>query len=144
MMSSYKRQYIKLLIDIFPFRVELIDPPELASIPYSLQKTEQQSLTSNLKQTTHYLNFGYILLGGFIERQITLYNPTNITLNFQIQIDENQTGGSRNLNGLPVFMVLPNQGKIKPGTFLLYVVFRIIVTSFTNKRKCTTPLKCEC
>ncbi|CAH8470423.1 unnamed protein product [Schistosoma intercalatum] len=95
--------------------VELIDPPELASIPYSLQKTEQQSLTSNLKQTTHYLNFGYILLGGFIERQITLYNPTNITLNFQIQIDENQTGGSRNLNGLPVFMVLPNQGKIKPG-----------------------------
>ncbi|RTG87310.1 uncharacterized protein DC041_0004264 [Schistosoma bovis] len=95
--------------------VELIDPPELASIPYSLQKTEQQSLTSNLKQTTHYLNFGYILLGGFIERQITLYNPTNITLNFQIQIDENQTGGSRNLNGLPVFMVLPNQGKTKPG-----------------------------
>ncbi|CAH8476976.1 unnamed protein product [Schistosoma rodhaini] len=95
--------------------VELIGPPELTSIPYPLQKIEQQNLTSNLKQTTHYLNFGYILLGGFIERQITLSNPTNITLNFQIQIDENQTGGSRNLNGLPVFMVLPNQGKIKPG-----------------------------
>ncbi|XP_018648917.1 hypothetical protein Smp_165060 [Schistosoma mansoni] len=85
------------------YKVELIGPPELTSIPYPLQKIEQQNLTSNLKQTTHYLNFGYILLGGFIERQITLSNPTNITLNFQIQIDENQTGGSRNLNGLPIY-----------------------------------------
>ncbi|CAH8441740.1 unnamed protein product [Schistosoma turkestanicum] len=95
--------------------IELNGPPELITVPDSLQKIEQQSLTNNLKQTTHYLNFGYILLGEFTERQITLCNPTNITLNFQVQNDENQVGGSRNQNGLPVFMVLPNQGKINPG-----------------------------
>ncbi|KAK4473807.1 hypothetical protein MN116_003141, partial [Schistosoma mekongi] len=93
--------------------VELAGPPELTTMPSTLQKIEPHNVPSNLKQSIHYLNFGYILPYEFTERQITLYNPTNISLNFQIMIDEDQIGGSQNQNGLPVFMILPNQGKIE-------------------------------
>ncbi|KAH8851167.1 Cilia- and flagella-associated protein [Schistosoma japonicum] len=95
--------------------VELVGPPELTTIPSTLQKIEQHNVPSNLKQSIHYLNFGYVLPGEFTERQITLYNPTNISLDFQIMIDVDQISGSCNQNGLPVFMILPNQGKIKSG-----------------------------
>ncbi|CAH8468124.1 unnamed protein product [Heterobilharzia americana] len=96
-------------------RIEVTGPPELTTIPYDSQKPEHCTTVINSRQTLHYLNFGYVLLGEFTERLITLTNITNIPLEFQILIDENQIGGSKNRNGLPVFMIIPNQGKIKPG-----------------------------
>ncbi|CAH8828023.1 unnamed protein product [Trichobilharzia szidati] len=96
-------------------KVEVTGPPELITIPCGSQNPENSNIPVNTKQTLHYLRFGYILLGEFIERLITLTNPTNITVNFEILYDDNQIGGTKNQNGLPVFMVVPNQGKIKPG-----------------------------
>ncbi|KAF8569789.1 hypothetical protein P879_06509, partial [Paragonimus westermani] len=72
---------------------------------------EQDAILSN----EHRLDFGAVLCGEYVERQLTVRNQTEAPVSFTIENDGTVASGTNNVSGAPVFMFIPNNGLIVPG-----------------------------
>ncbi|KAA3680073.1 uncharacterized protein DEA37_0013710 [Paragonimus westermani] len=61
------------------------------------------------------LDFGAVLCGEYVERQLTVRNQTEAPVSFTVENDVTVASGTNNVSGAPVFMFIPNNGLILPG-----------------------------
>ncbi|KAF6774789.1 hypothetical protein AHF37_08208, partial [Paragonimus kellicotti] len=73
---------------------------------------EEQEVSLSNK---HRLDFGVVLCGEYVERQLMIRNQTEAPVSFTVENDGTVTSGTNNAGGAPVFMFVPNNGLILPG-----------------------------
>ncbi|KAF7257089.1 hypothetical protein EG68_06013, partial [Paragonimus skrjabini miyazakii] len=93
-----------------PLTIKLIGKCVIPCVEIIGLEEQEASLTNK-----HRLDFGAVLCGEYIERQLTIRNQTEAPVSFTIENDGAMASGTNNASGTPVFMFVPNNGLILPG-----------------------------